>query len=185
MRTVSGRPYSRRETIKLLAAVPAISATVRPKASQGNATSVRKGRVRLGGPLPRPGGAGSQPDPVEQARAARALGYGAMNCPPVDVADKERLRAIEAASKAEDVVIAEVGAFGYNMMARDPEERKKALDVMCDKLMIADEVGARVKTRSSCPSRSRTSMKADRGRASWIGRRSCAAWRRCRTSRRS
>ena len=66
-----------------------------------------------------------------------------MACPPVDLNDKERIRAIERASQAEDVVIAEVGAFGFNMMARDADERRRALETMCEKLALADEVGAR------------------------------------------
>jgi len=66
-----------------------------------------------------------------------------MSCPAVDLNDKERMRAIENACRAEDVVIAEVTAFGFNMMSRDSEERKKALDTMCEKMALADEVGAR------------------------------------------
>ena len=138
-----GRNYSRRETMKMLAAVSAFSATVRPNAFQSRKAGARNGSVRLGGPLPVPAAGAPLPDPVEQARSARALGYRAMYCPRVELADKQQLRAIESASRAEDVVIAEVGAFGYNMMARDAEERKKALEIMCEKLMIADEVGAR------------------------------------------
>jgi hypothetical protein len=136
---MSGPRYSRRETIKMLAAVPALSAAARPL--QGAATAPRQRSVRLGGPLP--GAAqGTAADPVELARSARQLGYRAMLCPQVDLKDTARIRAIEAACKAEDVVIAEVGAFGFNMMARDAAERKAALDTMCARLSLADEVGA-------------------------------------------
>ena len=137
---MSGRRYSRRETMKMLAAVPAFSAATRPLQSRAAAPRTRS--VRLGGPLPGAGRGAPAPDPVELARAARQLGYRAMLCPQVDLKDTARIRAIEAACKAEDVVIAEVGAFGFNMMARDAGERKAALDMMCEKLALADEVGA-------------------------------------------
>lgn len=137
---MSGQRYSRRETMRMLAAAPAFSAATRPW--QGRATAPRTRSVRLGGPLPGAGRGAPAPDPVELARAARQLGYRAMLCPQVDLKDTARIRAIEAACKAEDVVVAEVGAFGFNMMAHDAGERKTALDMMCEKLALADEVGA-------------------------------------------
>lgn len=73
----------------------------------------------------------------------RELGFRATLCPDVDLKDTAALRAIERAYPAEEIVIAEVGAFGFNMMARDAAERKTALETMCQKLSIADEVGAR------------------------------------------
>jgi sugar phosphate isomerase/epimerase len=135
-----GRRYSRRDTIKMLTAVPAFSAAIPPL--QRRATSTRSGSVRLGGPIPGAASGDPAPDPVELARAARQLGYQAMLCPRVDLKDTPRIRAIEAACKAEDVVIAEVGAFGFNMMARDADERKTVLETMCERLALADEVGA-------------------------------------------
>jgi sugar phosphate isomerase/epimerase len=143
---MANRKYSRRETMKVLAAVSAFAVAARPSSFQSG-----KGSVRLGGPIALPGavpagiGAGnaSSPDPVELARAARKLGYRAIACPQMDLKDKKGIRAIEEACKAEDVVIAEVTAFGFNMMARDSEERKQALDSMCEKMALADEVGAR------------------------------------------
>ena len=137
---MSGQRYSRRETMRMLAAVPAFSAATRPL--QDRVPAPRTRSVRLGGPLPGPGRGAPAPDPVELARAARQLGYRAMLCPQVDLKDTARIRAIEAACKAEDVVVAEVGAFGFNMMAHDAGERKAALDMMCEKLALADEVGA-------------------------------------------
>ena len=99
--------------MKMLSAVPVLSAAARPL--QRGAAPARKGSVRLGGPIPgaaAAAGSGPAPDPAELARTARQLGYRAMLCPQVDLKDTERIRAIEAACKAEDVVIAEVGAFG-------------------------------------------------------------------------
>lgn len=137
---MSDRRYSRRETMKMLAAVPAMSAAARPL--QRPPATAGKRSVRLGGPVPGAGRDGPPVDPFELARAARQLGYRAMLCPQVDLKDTERIRAIEAASRAEDVVIAEVGAFGFNMMSRDAAERRRALDTMCERLALADEVGA-------------------------------------------
>ena len=127
---MSGQSYSRRETMRMLAAVPAFSAATRPL--QDRVPAPRTRSVRLGGPLPGPGRGAPAPNPVELARAARQLGYRAMLCPQVDLKDTARIRAIEAACKAEDVVVAEVGAFGFNMMAHDAGERKAALDMMCE-----------------------------------------------------
>ena len=90
--------------MKMLAAVPAFSAASRPL--RGRATPVRKGSVRLGGPLPGAAPGTPPPDPLELARAARKLGYRAMLCPQIDLKDTARIRATEAACKAEDVVIA-------------------------------------------------------------------------------
>src|SRR4051812_25623519 len=137
---MSDRRYSRRDTMKMLAAMPAFAAATRPLQRRAPATRGRS--VRLGGPIPGAGRSDPPADPVELARAARELGYRAMLCPQVDVKDTPRIRAIEAACKAEDVVIAEVGAFGFNMMARDAQERKTAIDTMCERLALADEVGA-------------------------------------------
>jgi sugar phosphate isomerase/epimerase len=93
--------------------------------------------IRLGGPI-----FNKSDDPVELARAHRKLGYRAGYCPDVSLEDKDRIKAIEEAFKAEDVVIAEVGAWGLNMMEPDAEQRKKNLDAVCVKMALADEVGA-------------------------------------------
>jgi sugar phosphate isomerase/epimerase len=93
--------------------------------------------IRLGGTI-----FSSSHDPLELARAHREMGYRAAYCPGVSLDEKERIRDIEKAFKAEDVVIGEVSAFGLNMMDRDKEQHKKALEDMCYKLTLADEVGA-------------------------------------------
>jgi|KBSMisStandDraft_5_1062788.scaffolds.fasta_scaffold129221_1 sugar phosphate isomerase/epimerase len=126
--------------MQMLAAVPALSAATRPL--QKRAPAARKRSVRLGGPVPGAAAGGAAPDPVKLAREARQLGYRAMLCPRVDLKDVELIRATEAACRAEDVVIAEVGGFGFNMMARDEHERRTALETMCEKLALADEIGA-------------------------------------------
>lgn len=92
--------------------------------------------VRLGAPI-----YNASDDPVELARAHRKLGYRAAYCPRVDLEDKQRIAAIEKAFKAEDVVIAEVGAW-VNIMDPNLENRKKNLETVCCGLALADEVGA-------------------------------------------
>jgi len=94
--------------------------------------------IRLGGPVFNP-----SDDPVELARAHRILGYRAAYCPAVTLADKQRIIGIENAFKSADVIIAEVAAFGFNMMDRNENKRKKNLEEMCTRLTLADEVGAR------------------------------------------
>lgn len=81
-------------------------------------------------------------DPAELAREHTRLGYGAAYCPQVKLEDKERIRAIEAAFKSENVVIAEVGRW-VNLMDPDPAKRAANLKTVTDGLALADEVGAR------------------------------------------
>src|SRR5262249_44514040 len=63
-------------------------------------------RVRLGGPIFL-----KSDDPRELAREHRKLGYSAAYCPMADARDAARCREIEKAFAAENVVIAEVGAW--------------------------------------------------------------------------
>lgn len=92
--------------------------------------------VRLGAPVFQ-----QFDDPAELARAHRRLGYRSAYCPRVSLDDKEKIKAIEKAFKAEDVVIAEVGAW-VNMMDPDDSKRKQNLAIVCNGLALADEVGA-------------------------------------------
>jgi sugar phosphate isomerase/epimerase len=92
--------------------------------------------VRLGGPV----WAGSE-DPLEIARAHRGQGYTAAYCPEVSLQDADRIRAIRDAFRQEDVLLAEVGAW-CNMMAGDSQERRRNLDYVCERLAVAEEVGA-------------------------------------------
>ncbi len=94
--------------------------------------------IRLGGS----GVPCASDDPREIARAHRAFGYSAAYCPPCSLDDKERIRAIRDAFEAEDVVIAEVGAWG-NMIPADADERERKFQNVCERLALADEVGAR------------------------------------------
>jgi sugar phosphate isomerase/epimerase len=81
-------------------------------------------------------------DPFAFARAHRDFGYAAAYCPPVELADTARLRAIEKAFAAENIIIAEVGIW-RNLTSSDPEARRADRAFAREKLAIADEVGAR------------------------------------------
>lgn len=96
-----------------------------------------KQKIRLGGPVFL-----QSNDPVELARAHRKLGYSAAYCPKVELSDRERIRAVESAFKAENVVIAEVGAW-VNMLEPDPAKRAKNLAYVAERCALADAVGAR------------------------------------------
>jgi sugar phosphate isomerase/epimerase len=81
-------------------------------------------------------------DPAELAREHRRLGFSAAYCPPVELKDKEKLRAIEKAYAAERVVIAEVGAW-KNLLDPNDTVRKQNFEYVVERMAIADEVGAR------------------------------------------
>ena len=101
-------------------------------AANAKATS----KIRLGGPV-----FGKIDDPRELARAHRALGYSAAYCPEVKIDDASRIRAIEDAFKAENVVISEVGAW-VNLLDPDGDKRKKNFDYVASRFAIAEAVGA-------------------------------------------
>lgn len=93
--------------------------------------------IRLGGPIYL-----KSDDPRELAREHRRLGYAAAYCPRVTLKETEKIRAIEAAYQAENVVIAEVGVW-VNLLDADPAKRKEHLQRVTDGLALADAVGAR------------------------------------------
>jgi sugar phosphate isomerase/epimerase len=93
--------------------------------------------VRLGGPIFL-----NSTDPAELAREHRRLGYGAAYCPEIaTLTDTELLRNIEQAYAAENVVIAEVGAW-KNMLDPDAEKRKANRDYVTGRCALADAIGA-------------------------------------------
>ena len=81
-------------------------------------------------------------DPRDLAREHRRLGYSAAYCPPARTADAERILAIRGAFAAENVVIAEVGAW-KNMLDPDPAGRQANLAYVTERLALADAVHAR------------------------------------------
>src|SRR5271166_5505235 len=97
---------TRRRAFSLLAAAPLVRlrAAGRP--------------VRLGGPVFL-----KSDDPGQLAHEHRRLGYSAAYCPAAKSTEPERIRAIRDAFAAENVVVAEVGAW-KNMLDPDAAARK-------------------------------------------------------------
>ena len=96
-----------------------------------------RSKIRLGGPVFL-----KSDDPRELAREHRRLGYSAAYCPKADVKDGDRIKAIVDAYAAEDVVIAEVGAW-VNMLHPHSEKRKENQRYVAERLSLAEAVGAR------------------------------------------
>jgi sugar phosphate isomerase/epimerase len=94
-------------------------------------------KIRLGGPVFL-----KSDDPRELAREHRRLGYSAALCPRAKADDSVRVGDIEKAFAAENVVIAEVGAW-TNMLEPDSEKRRANLAYVVERLALADAVGAR------------------------------------------
>src|SRR5262245_24576540 len=101
MREQTSNLYSRRRFIGGMGGL-----TISVAASMPKRGAAPRSKLRLGGPIFL-----KSEDPAELARAHRALGYNAAYCPQVNVAESERVKAIERAFAAENVVIAEVGAW--------------------------------------------------------------------------
>jgi sugar phosphate isomerase/epimerase len=93
--------------------------------------------VRLGGPIHL-----KTDDPREMAREHRRLGYSAAYCPNIKLDDRARIEAVVKAYAAENVVIAEVGAW-KNMLDPDAAKRAENLKYVADRLALAEAVGAR------------------------------------------
>jgi sugar phosphate isomerase/epimerase len=93
--------------------------------------------IRLGGPVFL-----KSDDPRALAREHRRLGYSAAQCPRARAEDTARVREIEQAFAAENVVIAEVGAW-VNMLDPDEQKRRQNLGLVIERLALAEAVGAR------------------------------------------
>jgi len=93
--------------------------------------------IRLGAPIFL-----KSDDPVELAQEHRRLLYSAAYCPPADIRDRDRIRAIEKAFMNANVAIAEVGAW-KNMLDPDTDKRRENLRYVTERCALADAVGAR------------------------------------------
>lgn len=94
--------------------------------------------IRLGAPIFL-----KSDDPAALAREHRRLGYSAAYCPTIaTVKDPDLIRAIQKAYAAENVVIAEVGAW-KNMLDPDSEKRRQNLQYVTERCALAEAVGAR------------------------------------------
>jgi sugar phosphate isomerase/epimerase len=76
------------------------------------------------------------------AREHRRLGYSAAYCPMAKVEDTARVAEIQKAFAAENVVIAEVGAW-KNMLDPDAETRRANQRYVIERMALAEAVGAR------------------------------------------
>src|SRR5260370_9022055 len=92
--------------------------------------------VRLGGPIFL-----KSEDPRELAREHRRLGYSAAYCPAATVQNSALITEIQKAFAAENVVIAEVGAW-VNMLDPDPEKRRANLQYVTDRTALPEAVAA-------------------------------------------
>ena len=116
---------SRRAVLRILAALPLATARAADRP------------VRLGGPIFL-----QSDDPRELAREHRRLGYSAAYCPEAKAHQTERVKAIRDGFAAENVVIAEVGAW-KNMLDPDIAVRNANLEYVIERLALAEAVGAR------------------------------------------
>src|SRR5205085_9244162 len=117
------RSITRRGLLGAVASVVASRRIARAAAANG---------VRLGGPIFL-----KSEDPAELAREHRRLGYSAAYCPQAKADDTARVREIEKAFGAENVVIAEVGAW-VNMLDPDTEKRAKNMRYVIERLALAE-----------------------------------------------
>ncbi len=106
-------------------------------ASATIARSAAGTRVRLGGPIFL-----KSEDPAVLAKEHRRLGYSAAYCPEAKSSDTARIRDIQRAFAAEEVVIAEVGAW-KNMLDPDSAARQTNMNYVMERLALAELVGAR------------------------------------------
>ena len=93
--------------------------------------------LRLGGPIFQ-----KSDDPRDLAREHRRLGYSAAYCPDSKVEDTARNREIVTAFAAENVAIAEVGAW-KNMMDPDGAKRRENRQYVAQRMALAEAVGSR------------------------------------------
>ncbi|MEN6602856.1 MAG: sugar phosphate isomerase/epimerase [Bryobacteraceae bacterium] len=115
--------YTRRSVLAALTAASLSASERRP--------------IRFGGPIFL-----KSDDPGALAREHRRLGYSAAFCPGVKLQETEKIRAIEKEFAAQNVAIAEVGAWN-NMLDPDPAKREANLKYVTERLALADQVGAR------------------------------------------
>ncbi|MGA2114972.1 MAG: TIM barrel protein [Bryobacteraceae bacterium] len=94
--------------------------------------------IRLGGPIFL-----KSDDPAALAHEHRRLGYSAAYCPEIaTLKSPELIRAIQKAYAAENVCIAEVGAW-KNMLDPDADKRSRNLDYVVERCALAEAVAAR------------------------------------------
>lgn len=96
--------------------------------------------MRLGGPVFLDN---KDKNPESWVQAIQKEGYRAAICPVGHDAADSVLADYKKAAEANDILIAEVGAWS-NPISRDAETRKKAIDYCKQQLALADRMGAKV-----------------------------------------
>jgi len=92
--------------------------------------------MRLGGPV-----FNTSDDPQSLVESHQKNGFSAAYMPRID--DKGKLAEICAAYAEANILLAELGAYGINILDTDPALRQKNIDEICRRLAYADEVGVR------------------------------------------
>lgn len=117
-----------------MSAAAGVSLALSPARTLGAAST---SPIRLGGPIFL-----KSDDPAALAREHRRLGYSAAYCPEIaTLADSKLLNEIDRAFAAENVLIAEVGAW-KNLLDPDSSKRRENLDYVTQRCALADAVGA-------------------------------------------
>jgi len=118
----------------MASAAGGIGVAISPRRSLADGS---KSPIRLGGPI-----FTKSDDPVALAREHRRLGYSAAYCPEMaTLSDSKLLNEIERAFAAENLVIAEVGAW-KNLLDPDPVKRRENLEYVTQRCALADAIGA-------------------------------------------
>ena len=94
--------------------------------------------MRLGAPLFKP-----FDDPEGWIAALKYHGYTAAYCALKEMNDFNLVKTYADAAAQNDIVIAEVGAFGNNPISPNEEIRKQGIENCQNKLALADAIGAR------------------------------------------
>ncbi len=91
--------------------------------------------LRLGGPV-----FTKSEDPVELVKLHREMGFSAAFLPPIR--DAARRHDVIASFAHANIVIAEVGAYGLNILDTDEAVRERNIEAIKERLRFADEIGA-------------------------------------------
>ncbi|MDP6037210.1 MAG: sugar phosphate isomerase/epimerase family protein [Candidatus Latescibacteria bacterium] len=94
--------------------------------------------MRLGGPVFK-----SHNDPEGWIAALKYHGYTAAFSPIREAEDSDLVDAYAKAAEENDIVIAEVPAFGNNPISPDDATRKQGIETCQQRLALADQIGAR------------------------------------------
>jgi len=126
---------SRRNFIQKVVAAGVVSTMPRNFFAQKEAVTqnmiASKHPLRVGAPFSFPA-----TDPVAWAKKARELGNGAVYAPSMSLNDRDYIRAIVEAVKANGLIFAEVGCWGVNLLDADRNVRSKNIKTVAEGLPL-------------------------------------------------